>query len=211
MGCQVVVTGRATYTPLYSRHYRGINRGLSPKQAPTDTAGSPRNLPWTPLGGPQEPGIRNQDRISRKQDPESPTSSERIDGDRHRRTRGDSRGDGPDAPVGAAPGRPVHRRHPVVFTAPASNARGKSGAGQPGSPGRGGAIRPEFLGTSAGDLPGPARRDARGAGARPAFLHGKPQLFNVNYFCRLASIILAGSPPYPAPAAGPLRSGSWGR
>ncbi len=36
-------------------------------------------------------------------------------------------------------------------------------------------------------------------------------LFNVNYFCRLASIILAGSPPYPAPAAGPLRSGSWGR
>ena len=37
------------------------------------------------------------------------------------------------------------------------------------------------------------------------------RLFNVNYFCRLASIILAGSPPYPAPAAGPLRSGSWGR
>ena len=36
-------------------------------------------------------------------------------------------------------------------------------------------------------------------------------VFNVNYFCRLASIILAGSPPYPAPAAGPLRSGSWGR
>ena len=36
-------------------------------------------------------------------------------------------------------------------------------------------------------------------------------MFNVNYFCRLASIILAGSPPYPAPAAGPLRSGSWGR
>ena len=35
-------------------------------------------------------------------------------------------------------------------------------------------------------------------------------LFNVNYFCRLASIILAGSPPYPAPASGPLRSGSWG-
>ena len=36
-------------------------------------------------------------------------------------------------------------------------------------------------------------------------------LFNVNYFCRLASIILAGSPPYPDPAAGPPRSGSWGR
>ena len=36
-------------------------------------------------------------------------------------------------------------------------------------------------------------------------------VFNVNYFCRLASINLAGSPPYPAPAAGPLRSGSWGR
>ena len=36
-------------------------------------------------------------------------------------------------------------------------------------------------------------------------------MFNVNYFCRLTSIILAGSPPYPAPAAGPLRSGSWGR
>ena len=35
-------------------------------------------------------------------------------------------------------------------------------------------------------------------------------LFNVNYFCRLASIIFAGSPPYPAPASGPLRSGSWG-
>ena len=35
-------------------------------------------------------------------------------------------------------------------------------------------------------------------------------VFNVNYFCRLASIILAGSPPYPAPASGPLRSGSWG-
>ena len=39
----------------------------------------------------------------------------------------------------------------------------------------------------------------------------RSNLFNVNYFCRLASIILAGSPPYPAPAAGPLRSGSWGR
>ena len=36
-------------------------------------------------------------------------------------------------------------------------------------------------------------------------------LFNVNYFCRLASISLAGSPPYSDPAAGPLRSGSWGR
>ena len=36
------------------------------------------------------------------------------------------------------------------------------------------------------------------------------RLFNVNYFCRLASIILAGSPPYADPAAGPLRSGSWG-
>ena len=35
-------------------------------------------------------------------------------------------------------------------------------------------------------------------------------LFNVNYFCRYASIILAGSPPYPGPAAGPFRSGSWG-
>ena len=35
-------------------------------------------------------------------------------------------------------------------------------------------------------------------------------VFNVNYFCRLASIILAGSPPYPDPAVGPLRSGSWG-
>ena len=33
-------------------------------------------------------------------------------------------------------------------------------------------------------------------------------LFNVNYFCRLASIILAGSPPYPDPAAGPPRFGS---
>ena len=40
---------------------------------------------------------------------------------------------------------------------------------------------------------------------------GLVEVFNVNYFCRLASIILAGSPPYPAPAAGPLRSGSWGR
>ena len=40
--------------------------------------------------------------------------------------------------------------------------------------------------------------------------HLQHPLFNVNYFCRLASIILAGSPPYPAPAAGPLRSGSWG-
>ena len=38
----------------------------------------------------------------------------------------------------------------------------------------------------------------------------EPELFNVNYFCRLASIILAGSPPYADPAAGPLRSGSWG-
>ena len=38
-----------------------------------------------------------------------------------------------------------------------------------------------------------------------------PQVFNVNYFCRWASIILAGSPPYPAPAAGPPRCGSWGR
>ena len=37
------------------------------------------------------------------------------------------------------------------------------------------------------------------------------KVFNVNYFCRWASIILAGSPPYPAPAAGPLRCGSWGR
>ena len=36
-------------------------------------------------------------------------------------------------------------------------------------------------------------------------------VFNVNYFCRLATTIFAGSPPYPAPAAGPLRSGSWGR
>ena len=36
-------------------------------------------------------------------------------------------------------------------------------------------------------------------------------VFNVNYFCRLASIILAGSPPYSDLAAGPLRSGSWGR
>ena len=36
-------------------------------------------------------------------------------------------------------------------------------------------------------------------------------LFNVNYFCRWASIILAGSPPYPGPAAGPPRCGSWGR
>ena len=36
-------------------------------------------------------------------------------------------------------------------------------------------------------------------------------LFNVNYFCRLASIILAGSPPVLDPAAGPLRCGSWGR
>ena len=35
----------------------------------------------------------------------------------------------------------------------------------------------------------------------------KLHLFNVNYFCRLASIILAGSPPYPAPAsATPKRS-----
>ena len=38
-----------------------------------------------------------------------------------------------------------------------------------------------------------------------------PALFGVNYFCRLASIILAGSPPYPDPAVEPLRSGSWGR
>ncbi len=44
----------------------------------------------------------------------------------------------------------------------------------------------------------------------PIYIDDTP-LFNVNYFCRLASIILAGSPPYPAPAAGPLRSGSWGR
>ena len=35
-------------------------------------------------------------------------------------------------------------------------------------------------------------------------------MFNVNYFCRYTSISLAGSPPYPAPAAGPFRSGSWG-
>ena len=39
----------------------------------------------------------------------------------------------------------------------------------------------------------------------------KQAVFGVNYFCRLASIILAGSPPYPDAAAGPLRSGSWGR
>ena len=37
------------------------------------------------------------------------------------------------------------------------------------------------------------------------------QVFNVNYFCRCAPIILAGSPPYPASAAEPLRCGSWGR
>ena len=43
--------------------------------------------------------------------------------------------------------------------------------------------------------------------------HGRIErrVFGVNYFCRLASIILAGSPPYPDAAAGPLRSGSWGR
>ena len=33
----------------------------------------------------------------------------------------------------------------------------------------------------------------------------------VNYFCRLAQIILAGSPPYPDPAVEPHLSGSWGR
>ena len=41
--------------------------------------------------------------------------------------------------------------------------------------------------------------------------HFRHHLFGVNYFCRLASIILAGSPPYPDPAVEPLRSGSWGR
>ena len=46
---------------------------------------------------------------------------------------------------------------------------------------------------------------------RKASLYEAFLVFNVNYFCRLASIILAGSPPYPAPAAGPPRSGSWGR
>ena len=45
---------------------------------------------------------------------------------------------------------------------------------------------------------------------RKASLYEAFLVFNVNYFCRLASIILAGSPPYPAPAAGPPRSGSWG-
>ena len=59
-----------------------------------------------------------------------------------------SRGDGPDAPVGA-PGHRVPRRHTLVFTAPAPSAPSKSGAGQPGSPARGGAIRPVFLGIPA--------------------------------------------------------------
>ena len=63
---------------------------------------------------------------------------------------------------------------------------------------------------------GAAYRRPREAGQLHQGRHGGTHrltghVFNVNYFCRLASIILAGSPPYPAPAAGPLRSGSWGR
>ncbi len=42
-------------------------------------------------------------------------------------------------------------------------------------------------------------------------LYGPVVLFSVNYFCRLASIILAGSPPVSDHAAGPLRCGSWAR
>ena len=65
---------------------------------------------------------------------------------------------------------------------------------------------------------GRLNRVARGLGELPLvaaaikiieFIRGV-LLFNVNYFCRLASIIIAGSPPYADPAAGPLRSGSWG-
>ena len=64
-------------------------------------------------------------------------------------------------------------RNTLVFTASAPSAPGKRGAGQPGSPGRRGAIRAEFVGMSASGLPGPARRDAGGAGARSALLHRK--------------------------------------
>ena len=35
-------------------------------------------------------------------------------------------------------------------------------------------------------------------------------LFSVNYFCRLATTIFAGSPPYPGPVAELPRCGSWG-
>ena len=59
-------------------------------------------------------------------------------------------------------------------------------------------------------VPVPRARDHRRRES-PSTALASLHLFNVNYFCRLASIILAGSPPYPAPAAGPLRSGSWGR
>ena len=45
---------------------------------------------------------------------------------------------------------------------------------------------------------------------RPGSFIGPVAVFNVNYFCRLASIILAGSPPYPDASAWPLRCGSWG-
>ena len=38
----------------------------------------------------------------------------------------------------------------------------------------------------------------------------KYQLFSVNYFCRLATTIFAGSPPYPGPVAELPRCGSWG-
>ena len=46
---------------------------------------------------------------------------------------------------------------------------------------------------------------------RITVLYGPVVLFSVNYFCRLASIILAGSPPVSDHAAGPLRCGSWAR
>ena len=85
-----------------------------------------------------------------------------------------------------------------------------------------GAVRLVQLRPDAGFVPGRRRGPGNLAGkpltgfrAKPSrripVLYGPVVLFSVNYFCRLASIILAGSPPVSDHAAGPLRCGSWAR